>query len=435
MQKFLLTIVLATLCLFFKAEAQNQNTNIKPLTLGDTIPEAVWNMPLQVRNHSNGKQTTTLKEYKGKLIIIDFWATWCSPCLAMLPKTNVLQQQYGEQVQFLPITREPESKVNELIKKTGWNPMQQLSYVIADTTLNQLFPHTYIPHYVWINAKGMVQAITADTLINAGTISHMISNEGQQLTLKADDMQKGFNINKTLIDQEAGIDTNLHYAASLSSYRKGWPSMMHFGSGTFKNRRLLIINNPMVNLFRTAYAGKAYTYTPGGWYAGYPYNRTITELKDPGYWLKPDQMYCYEQLLPDSSIEHSNQFMQQQLELMLPLKARLEKRAMPCYILVRAGKVFSHISATDTIIQYSPLHLLMRNQNSGKLTEVLNHYLGGKKHIIIDETGINTPISLELKIQLANLETVTTALLPWGFTLKPATRHIEVLVITDKNPK
>ncbi|WP_257667471.1 hypothetical protein [Parapedobacter tibetensis] len=49
--------------------------SIKPLQIGDTIPEALLNLPLQVVNHPEGKETITLADYKGKLIILDFWAT------------------------------------------------------------------------------------------------------------------------------------------------------------------------------------------------------------------------------------------------------------------------------------------------------------------------------------------------------------------------
>ncbi|MBB5436933.1 thiol-disulfide isomerase/thioredoxin [Pedobacter sp. AK017] len=425
-------LVMAVLCLNFSSKAQAlQPGKLRPLNIGDTIPESVWNLPLQIRNHPEGNQTTTLNAYKGKLIIIDFWATWCSPCLAMLPKTNQLQNQYSSKVQFLPVTYQNETNIQALIKKTGWNPMQQLSHIISDTVLNKLFPHQGIPHYVWVNCFGMVQAITGTAEINSDTINSLLSNPQKKLSLKADELPKPFSSANSIISNQPVIDSPIVFSATLSPYRKGWPALTHFGTGTFKNRRLLIINDNMVNLFRMAFSG--IRYYRQGTDLGYPFNRTIVEVKDPGYWLKPANMFCYEQIMPRVDIEKMCALMQGQLQQLLPIKAQLEQRVMPCLVLSKQGPVTNKLSATDTLFQHSPLHLLMHQQPIEKLIETLNLYLGFKHLIVVNESGVTALTNIKLKTQLTNLQAVQDALKPWGFTLQPASRTLEVLVLTDKN--
>src|ERR1700752_4347786 len=55
----------------------------------------------ELENIAGGKIKAA--DLKGKVSIIDFWATWCEPCIAEIPKFNQLQEQYPN-VQVIGIT-------------------------------------------------------------------------------------------------------------------------------------------------------------------------------------------------------------------------------------------------------------------------------------------------------------------------------------------
>lgn len=54
------------------------------------ISASQWQTPLV-----NESLKTTLSHYKGKVIWLDFWASWCSPCRASFPWLNNMQQRYA----------------------------------------------------------------------------------------------------------------------------------------------------------------------------------------------------------------------------------------------------------------------------------------------------------------------------------------------------
>ena len=65
-------------------------------------------------------KTVQLSGYKGKIVLLNFWATWCVPCQAEMPELVKLQKKYAARgLQIVGVTYEPEkpSVVNRIARK------------------------------------------------------------------------------------------------------------------------------------------------------------------------------------------------------------------------------------------------------------------------------------------------------------------------------
>lgn len=65
----------------------------------------------------------SLENYKGKVIFLNFWATWCPPCKKEMPDVESIYKEYGENkkdVVILGINSEKENEVKKFLKDKGY---------------------------------------------------------------------------------------------------------------------------------------------------------------------------------------------------------------------------------------------------------------------------------------------------------------------------
>jgi thiol-disulfide isomerase/thioredoxin len=65
-------------------------------------------------------KSVNFQEFQNQVVVVNFWATWCPPCVAEMPEFQALYDDYGTEVVFLFVTNEDATVVNTFMHKKGY---------------------------------------------------------------------------------------------------------------------------------------------------------------------------------------------------------------------------------------------------------------------------------------------------------------------------
>ncbi|MEL7422659.1 MAG: TlpA disulfide reductase family protein [Bacteroidota bacterium] len=142
MRACLVFLTIATLSLYTYSHAQPQ--------IGTAAPD----FSLQgILNKENGT-ISSVKDFQNEILILDFWATWCSPCVASIPKLNEFHAKYKDQgVNLLSITDESPTRLSNFLANS------KMDYWVGRDPDKSIFESYGIvgrPRYFVINRLGIV---------------------------------------------------------------------------------------------------------------------------------------------------------------------------------------------------------------------------------------------------------------------------------------
>jgi len=105
-------------------------------------------------------KTWSMKELRGKVVLVNFWATWCPPCRKEMPDLDALYRQFaGQGLVILAVSDETQEKVRPFIEQ------RKIGYPILldpDRKINTLFHIESLPESFVYDREGKLAAEAID---------------------------------------------------------------------------------------------------------------------------------------------------------------------------------------------------------------------------------------------------------------------------------
>jgi len=418
------------------------NAQVKPIAIGEKVPNISFNYTV-----GNVPKKGSIADYKGKTILIDFWATWCSPCVSSLTFLDSLQKKYGDKLQVLCVTREGGKVVKEVISKIFHDHEPAFSIILKDSVMENYFPHQTIPHCVWIDKNGIVKAITDKSEVTSSNITRLIDEDSLQIINKPQTIK--YDIDKPpYASQQVNLKNEFLYHSLITKYREDLETGYSRG---INNDFISCINSPIIRLYQCAF-GKfdlAYwdmnkvicrgftTFADSAKLGIFTSDRLIHEWQNN---IRSDA-YSYELATRDTIFSNRQLFQIMQEDLnryfaSIGIEAHLERKEVNALALTQIDsiKTYRNYKGGNSHHYSTPASLKVENEPISFFITQLQPYIQKKNNMaIVNDTGYDGNVDIELNKKTETLSGLNEELKKIGLRFIEKKTWSNVIVVT-KNP-
>lgn len=140
------------------------------LKIGDPAPE------IRLAKSFVGSPDIDLKSDRPhEVTVLEFWATWCAPCIAVIPHLNELAESFKNKgVTFISISQEEEEVVRSFLRS---HPISATIGLDKDSSTFQAFNVQSIPTTIIVDKNHRIAAVTHPNLVNNGILERVLRGE------------------------------------------------------------------------------------------------------------------------------------------------------------------------------------------------------------------------------------------------------------------
>ncbi|WP_461789460.1 TlpA family protein disulfide reductase [Pedobacter sp.] len=408
---------------------------IKALKAGDTVPDVMLD---SILNYSESQ--ARLSDFKDKVIILDFWATWCGPCITALPKLDSLQKVFKNKIIIIPVTNEKKQLVETFFRERPYFNDFSMPLVYSDKNLRALFQPRGLPYEVIIK-NGRVIAVTNAYEINANNIGKIIDDTSLNIFQRKNIAWKnGFDNRGLYLDDEgtASLIQQKLITKSVEGYRRfsttqNWETKLEDRTTP---TRIYGQNMPLNAIIWHAWTRES-TYD----YHRIRYNvKNMTPYTNSGLkgeimeeW-KRNNWFCYDYIVPLNSRKNVIEVFKEDIQSLFNIKVTYKSELTNCLVLVAVDsskfkskneKPFIDMNAKNWIMRHVPVMSFLDALRNNRLSKELDYPF-------VDETNYKSPIDLTIRSGLNSYETLRADLQNQGFDLLKVKRKVMILTISDE---
>jgi|GEM_PF-1560367 len=435
-----------------------QKQVIEPAKLKEQVPDVSFTV-----TEAGVKTVRKLSNYKGKIVLLDFWGVNCLDCIAAMPKMLDFQQRYKDNLQIIIVTRNTEEQISKLWKKLGllpdgmkWiNAGKQLPFITNDSVLQRIFPYKGLPTHVWIGKESEYVSMAYSTSTTEGNIQKLV--KGHPVNW---DQISGVELNAdTLLDNPFLWLNDQNYQNRSIPYFSFIGPRIEFGEGgygpvkviydsaTAKARGVSCMNKTIIELYKEAYRDKL-PFKPF-----IPNNRIVLEANDQSKYFAPRydsnyyswasrNLFCYALKCPVKLVDSIYPFMRKDLDRFFNLTSKIEKRNIKCWVFKQINTEVNFVSKNGKArYEREKGRLLIRNSSIKNLTYAIEDLVREKypDMPVIDVTDYTGNIDIDLPwsddLKTLSIIDFRKEMQKFGLDIVEEYFPIEMLVISEKPKK
>lgn len=433
-------IVLLTMFFPSLAQVKSNNTNpaIQKINIGQAVPDYTLTNLMNYR-----QKTAKMSDFKGKILIFDFWTFGCVSCVESWPKLMKLQEKFKDKIQIIIVnTDQTGDKIQSFIKRQEEinKYKMTLTGTSGDKNLITMFPHQSVPHVIFIDPNGIVTNITAGFMLHEQTIKDMLDGKKVKTAVKTDDYAIAWNKPMFINGNYGATDSGANVLGTtiIAPYTPDVISTSHVSITKLRSVGI-IANFPISSIFSILYG------TGVNPIDGVPTSRIVYRGMDSTAMvaringiLQTQNLYCIQTIVKKPvSISLMKQKMITDFEFNIGFKAHWEKQNKICVVISKSNDAFPVYKEGPRAEAIWKFGIKVNNLTMQEFINRMNFSIPAfysTPYPFVDETGFTGKLGnilIESPDVALDLRTLAKHLSKYGMTLSLKEQLTDVLVITE----